>query len=237
VSLWEEELEREFQELINGIANRHEVPLMKIVTYLMNLLTQTSQQIISNNHFNNAYVFFKAGDVKVISGPEKVIVHRDESLYASSEELAKIREKVKELAELIVKAHNNGIPISKLGLNFRISNPSNPYPSIYDELKRIFKYPKLELIPKEKVKKVLDKLNAWIGSVAWVLYRHGIPPYDRNTMIRKYCGACKSKGIDYKERALKKFGTNNLGEVDLLDLYRDYRTVLSRKVQKKAGGN
>ena len=233
MSLWEEELEREFQELINGIANKYEVPLFNIINHLMNLLVATNQQIISNNHFNNANVFFKSGDVKIISGPEKVIVHRDENLYASSEELAKIREKVKELAELIIKAYKNGIPISRLKLNFRITNPEKPYPSIHDELKRIFKYHNLELLPKEKVQKVIDQLNRWIGSVAWELYKQGIPPYDRNTMIRKYCGACKAKGIDYKERALNKFGTDNLGEVDLLDLYRDYRTVLSKKVKKK----
>ena len=196
MSLWEEELEREFQELINGIANKYEVPLFNIINHLMNLLVATNQQIISNNHFNNANVFFKSGNVKIISGPEKVIVHRDESIYASSEELAKIREKVKELAELIIKAYKNGIPISRLKLNFRITNPEKPYPSIHDELKRIFRYQKLELLPKEKVQKVMDQLNRWIGSVAWALYKHGIPPYDRNTMIRKYCGACKAKGIE-----------------------------------------
>jgi len=233
VNLWEEELEREFQELINGIANRYDVPLIAIINRLTSLLASASQQIISNNHFNNANVFFKAGNVQIVNAPPKVIVQKDETIHASSEEVASIKEKVKELAELIIKAHRNGVSISRLRLNFRITNPENPYPSIYDELKSIYKFHKLELLPKEKVKKVIDQLNRWIGSAAWALYKHGIPPYNRNTMIRKYCGACRAKGIDYRERALKKFGTDNLGEVDLLDLYRDYRTVLSKKMKAK----
>ena len=102
---WEEELEREFQELINGIANKYDVPLIAIINRLMSLLASASQQIISNNHFNNANVFFKAGNVQIVNAPPKVIVQKDETIHASSEEVTGIKEKVKELSELIIKAY------------------------------------------------------------------------------------------------------------------------------------
>lgn len=224
---WEEELEKEFNALVESFANRHSISPQEIISKLLDIVSFASEQIITGNTFNNSSVVFRAEKVQISNKQGKVIINRDERIYASAQETAKIREKVKELAELIIRAFSNGLSRMSLRLDFKPS--SNPYPAIYDELRRRFKYPNLNLIEKSKVPNMLKQLDIWIGNVAYALYKNGIPPYSRDVMIKKYYYACKSRGKDPKKWAKKKFGTDNLSEVNLLDMYRVYRNLLSRR--------
>ncbi len=224
---WEEELEKEFNTLVETFANSYKLSPEDIINKLLDIVSFASEQIISGNTFNNSSVVFKAEKVRIGGEQKKVVIQRDERIHASPKEINKIREKVKELAELLIKAFENGLSRMSLRLDFRPS--ANPYPAIYDELRRRFKYLNLNLVEKSLVPRILKQLDIWIGNVAYALYKNGIPPYSRDVMIRKYYYACKSRGKDPKEWARKKLGTDNLSEVDLLEMYKVYRNLLSRR--------
>ena len=224
---WEEELEKEFNAFVETFAKSHRLSPEDIINKLLDIVSFASEQIITGNIFTNSSVVFRAEKVQIGGKQKKIVIQRDEKIHASREEIARIREKVKELAELLIKAFKNDLSRMSLRLDFRPS--ANPYPAIYDELRRRFKYLNLNLIEKAQVPHILRQLDIWIGNVAYALYKSRIPPYSRDVMIKKYYYACRSRGKDPKEWAKKKFGTDNLSEVDLLEMYKVYRNLLSRK--------
>ncbi|SMO74834.1 hypothetical protein SAMN06269117_12520 [Balnearium lithotrophicum] len=227
---WEIELENLTKAWVKDIAKRHNVPEEDIYRKLAELSKIEVEQIIANNHYENSTVINKAEKVHV-GEIKRVQIIRDESIYADTSTQRAIKNMVEELVDLIKLALYCGIPKSGLKLDFRITQ--NPYPTIYSELQKRCRYSKLELLPKENVKCVYRYLNGWIDSVAGVLYKNGVPPYNRNKMIKKFYFACNKAGVDPKAEALKRWGTDNFGEIELLELFKAYRSLKSKMKKSK----
>ena len=223
---WEKELEGLFNAWIKDLKERHGVSEEEILHSFVKIANLRIEQLIANNHYENATVIHKAERVHV-GDIKRVQIIRDESIYASPEELQAVRELVNELVELIEKALSSGIPKTRLKLDFRIGR--NLYPSIYSELQSRCRYPNFKLLPKEKLPCVKRWLSSWISNVAGELYRNRIPPYERNVMIKKFYSACYSAGRIPQEEALKRWGTTNFGEVNLLELFKAYRSLRRNK--------
>ncbi|MEO2082920.1 MAG: hypothetical protein ABGX12_02710 [Desulfurobacteriaceae bacterium] len=223
---WEREIEGLFNAWIKDIKERYGVSEEKILESMVKIASLKIEQIIANNHYENSTVIHKAEKVHV-GDVKKIQIVRDETKYASPEELQSIRELVNELVELIEKALAEGIPKTHLRLDFRIGK--NPYPSIYSELQSRCRYPNFKLLPKERIPCVKKWISGWITNVAGVLYKNGIPPYDRNVMIKKFYSACYSAGRDPREEALRRWGTDNFGEIDLLEMFKAYRSLRSNR--------
>jgi len=225
-------LEKELMSIIKKAVKEHGVKEKEVLDKLKQIINIHSEFLFVAKSVNHSTIIHKAERIQ-IGNSKKVEIVRDEAKYASAEDLQTIKDKVRELAELLRKAHENGLgSFHLLKIPFTFS-PKNPYPSIYDELKRKFRYPKLELLPKEKVKKVLDVLNWWIGNVAYQLSKNGIAPYSKNEAIRLFVSACYKNGLDPYEYAYKRWKTRNLGDIDPLQLYKTYRYLLTRPYKRK----
>jgi len=212
-------LEKELFGLIKQTVQKYKVSEKQVLDTMKNIITVHSEFLIVAKSLNNSTIIHKAQKIH-IGDSKNVKIVRDDNKYASPEELQIIKEKVKELAELLKKAASYGYSsFHLLKIPFTFS-PRNPYPSIYDELKSRYRYPKLELLPKQKVPKVLKTLNIWIGNVAYVLAKNGIAPYSLDEAIKLYVSACYKNGLDPYEYAYKRWGTKNLGELDPLQLYK-----------------
>jgi hypothetical protein len=151
-------LEKHLLGIISEAVQKYKADKKEVIEKLKEKLNLQAELLIVAKDVNNNTIIHSVQRLHIGDSKEIQII-RDETKYASPEELQSIREKVKELAELLKKAADNGITsfhILKVPFTF---SPQNPYPAIYDELKSKYKYPKLDLLPKEKVPKVLKTLN------------------------------------------------------------------------------
>lgn len=219
---WEVELENLTKAWVKDIKQRYGVSEEDIFKKLAEFSKIEVEQIIANNHYENSTVIHKAEKVHV-GEVKKIKIIRDEALYADTSTQRTIKDLIEELVELINKALNHGLSKRSLKLDFRITK--NLFPTIHSELQRRCRYSKIDLLPKEKVKCVFRYLNSWIDSVAGVLYKNKIPPYERHILIKKFYFVCGRAGIDPRKEALKRWGTDNFGEIDLLEMFKAYRSV------------